>query len=137
MIEQQAKVIRIKGDIVFVESLQTSACQSCAQKSLCGSAMYSSLLPRREMALKNTLSLQQGDEVLIGLNESDLLRASLLLYLAPLLVMLIVTSIFDGSDAMTALVAISSLGGTFYLIYRVQAYFIHFFMSAPTLIKKQ
>jgi len=136
MIEQQARVTFVEGNRIYVESLQTSACSQCAQKSSCGSAIYASVLPKRQLALTTSLSLKQGDNVVVGLNERDLLRASLLLYLLPVIVMLITVSCFDGSDEITALLAVGSLAASLYCIHRLQAYFIHFFMTAPTIVRK-
>lgn len=143
MIEQQAKVIRVAGDRITVESLQTSACEHCAQKSSCGSSLYAKLLPRRQMQLKLTsaIALHEGDTVVIGISEAGLLRASLLLYLVPLIIMLIVVSVYDSSAAdpnetIAAVLALASLGGSLYLIHRIQTYFMYFFMTAPTIIRK-
>lgn len=140
MIEQQAKVIRVEGNRVTVESLQTSACEHCAQKSSCGSSIYAKILPRRSMQLTSSIALSEGDIVVIGISEAGLLRASILLYLLPLLIMLIVVGLYDASssdanETVTALLALSSLAASLYLINRVQAYFIHFFMTAPTILR--
>lgn len=141
MIEQQAKVKLVEGNRITVESLQTSACEQCAQKASCGSSLYASLLPRRQMQLTTSIALHEGDTVVIGISEAGLLRASMLLYLVPLIMMLIVVSLYDASTSVTnetvaALLALASLAASLYLIHRVQAYFIHFFMAAPTILRK-
>ncbi|MDO8828075.1 SoxR reducing system RseC family protein [Methylophaga sp.] len=141
MIEQQVKVKRVDGNRITVESLQTSACEQCAQKSSCASSLYTKLLPRRQMQLSSTIPVNVGDTVVISISETGVLRASILLYLLPIIIMLIIVGLYDASSAETnetiaALLAFGSLAVCLYLIHRIQAYFIHFFMAAPTLLRK-
>jgi len=87
MIEQQAQVMALDGDHALVAIVRQSACGSCAAKSGCGTSVIASLFPQRQQQLRvsNTAKACPGDQVLIGLPESGLQRASLLLYGVPLL----------------------------------------------------
>ena len=136
MIEEQARVTRIKGNQVYIQSMQSSACQHCIQQDSCGTALYAKVLPSREMAIFSTLQLNAGDTVLVGIEEGHLLRASLFMYLLPLLLMLLTVGLFEGSDTSTALLALFSLLSSLYLIHRLQKQLVFSFMAAPQLIRK-
>lgn len=87
MIEQEARVTAVQGDQAQVSIVSQSACGGCAAKSGCGTSVIASLFPQRQQQLRVTNShhAKPGDRVLIGLPESGLQRASLLLYGVPLL----------------------------------------------------
>lgn len=136
MIEQQATVIRVERLLVYVQSSPASACQHCIQKPSCGSALYAKILPKREIPLSSTLPLQVGDNIIVGIEENHLVRASMFMYLLPLVVMLLMAGLFDGSDLMTVIVTITSLFATLFLIHRLQGYFLHYFMAPPKIIRK-
>lgn len=90
MIEQEARVRAVDGDIAEVVVMRQSSCGSCQAKSGCGTALVGDLFPNREMALRlaNTQQAQAGDRVLVGLPEAALQVAALLLYGLPLLAMI-------------------------------------------------
>ncbi len=136
MLEEQAIVTRVEGRQVYVKSLQTSACGHCVQKQSCSTALYAKLLPVREMALSSSLALSAGDKVIVAIEEQHLLRASLLIYLVPLLIMLTTVGLYQGPEQEVALVAIFSLAASLYVIHRLQNVFTHQLMSAPRIIKK-
>lgn len=136
MIEQQALVSRIAGNRVYIKSVQASACTQCAKSPSCGSALYAKALPSREMALISDLPLAVGDTVLVGIEESHLLKASLFMYLLPLLAMLATAGFTDGNDTSAALYALVSLCAGFYLVNRLQRRFLQRFMAPPQIIKK-
>lgn len=91
MIEEQAHVTRIDGDIAEILIEKQSACGSCSAKSGCGTSLLSNWFPRRllTLRLKNTVDAKCGDTVVLGLNEAALQRGSLLLYALPLAGLLI------------------------------------------------
>ncbi len=136
MIEQQALVSRIAGNRVYIKSLQNGACTQCAKNRSCGTTLYAKALPDREMALFTELPLAVGDTVLVGIEESHLLKASLFMYLLPLLLMLGTVGLADGSDTSAAVYALASLCAGFYLINRLQRRFLQRFMTPPQIIKK-
>ncbi len=86
MLEEEGKVISVQGDVAEVVPETKSTCGSCSAKSGCGTSLLSSLFPQRQRAFRarNRVNARQGDRVLIGLDESALQIASLLVYLAPL-----------------------------------------------------
>ncbi len=136
MIEEQALVTRIDGHQVFIQSMQSTACKSCMQQSSCGTALYAKALPQREISLFSQLELEIGDKVLVGIEEHHLLLSSLFIYLLPLLIMLLTVAVYQGDDSSTALVAVSSLITSLYLLKQLQKHFINHFITPPQVIKK-
>jgi len=90
MIEERAVVAEAGAGYAWVDIQRRSACGSCQASGGCGSAMLSKAWNVRMMrtrALSN-LSLQPGDEVIVGLADGVLLRGALLAYLLPLALLL-------------------------------------------------
>lgn len=136
MLEEQAQVTRVIGERIFIKSLQTSACGQCQQQGSCGTALYARFLPRREMALHSNLKLKVGDRIVISIEENHLLRASLFIYLLPLLIMLLTVALAENQGPVTALIAFSSLIGGLYLVHRLQNGFIRYFIAPPQIVRK-
>lgn len=136
MLEQQATVTQVNGQKITIKSLQTSACQSCASQSSCGTSIYASFLPKRELILSSDLQLKQGDTVLIGIDEMHLVKASLFVYLLPLLLMLVCVGFYKGSDLMTAIVALGALTLGLWLVNQFQYLFISRWLQLPKIISK-
>lgn len=91
MIEETASVVRTDGDFAWVETQRQSACGSCAGSKGCGTAALSKVLGKRrtEVRALNRAGARVGDRVIIGIEESALVRGSLAVYAVPLLVMLL------------------------------------------------
>lgn len=136
MLEERAVVTRTDGPEVYIKSLQSSACGHCSERQSCSTTVFAEWLPDREMALSSRLDLKAGDQVIVGIEESHLIRASLLMYLVPLLIMLLAVALFEGSDQSTALLALSSLGAGLYLVHRLQHRFIRHLIGPPQIIRK-
>lgn len=90
MIEEQATVVEVEGDLAWVESGARSGCGGCAARQGCGTGALGQWLRRRARAVPavNPVGARVGERVVIGLAEEALLRGSLLVYLSPLLGML-------------------------------------------------
>ncbi|MEC9363928.1 MAG: SoxR reducing system RseC family protein [Pseudomonadota bacterium] len=88
MIEERAIVSRIDDDgSVWVRPFGPESCPKCAQGQGCGGGVLARLVGRRrpEVRVGGRLGpLQAGDGVIVGVDESALMRASLWIYLAPL-----------------------------------------------------
>lgn len=91
MIEEDARVIAIKGEIAEVEAQRRGSCGSCAAKGACGTSLLDRFLGRRPLQLRvqNDLGANLGDLVVIGVPESALLRAAVAAYLVPLLALIL------------------------------------------------
>lgn len=96
MIIEAATVIRVADDSVWVSCDNQAGCQRCAEGRGCGGGVFSRLLGERLREVrvdKDGHRLRAGDHVQIGVSEVDLLKASLMMYLVPLLTMLIMAVI--------------------------------------------
>ena len=89
MIEETAKVVELTADGVWVETQRRSACGQCAAGSGCGTAVLGKVLGNRRNIIKvlNPFAtpMSVGDEVIIGIKESALVRGSFAVYIVPLL----------------------------------------------------
>ena len=90
MIEENALVVLVDGDLAEVETQRNTACGDCSAKSGCGSAVFSSLFGKRRTRIRvlNRIQAQPGEHVVIGLHEAAFLRAAFALYTTPLLAMI-------------------------------------------------
>lgn len=90
MLEETARVIRIDDGDVWVETQRRSSCSSCAAAKGCGTGVLSEVFGRRNPPLRVLARqpLNPGDDVIIGIEESALVQASLAVYLLPLVLML-------------------------------------------------
>lgn len=91
MIEEVATVIAVGDDYADVATTRQSACDSCGAKSGCGTSLLSTWFPNRKLTfrVRNTVGARMGDMVVLGLDESRLQSASLILYGVPLMGLLI------------------------------------------------
>ncbi len=122
MIEQTATVIAVENGQLVLETRPQSTCQSCAVNKGCGTAMLSKRVGRKVVhwRLANTLGAQPGDTVVLGLEENALLKGSLILYLLPLVMMIVVAVVADRvmtpdaeyRDAAIALLSLSSVAAS-------------------------
>ena len=91
MIIEPATVVRVDGDIVWVRCESQRGCPRCAEGRGCGGGVLGKLLGdrlRMVRAARGDFPLSAGESVVIGLAETALVRASVAMYLIPLLTML-------------------------------------------------
>ena len=93
MIEEIARVTWSGEGMVRVEAARNSTCGKCSSRASCSQGVLSQWSGSRTLEIEvqnpHNLQLQPGQQVLIGLDEGGLMRASLLLYLLPLLMFVI------------------------------------------------
>jgi sigma-E factor negative regulatory protein RseC len=97
VIEAVGTVRAVEGDQVLVEVERRGGCGTCASGGGCGTSALARWFSRRsaQVRLHATLPLRPGDAVVVGLDEGALLRASLLLYLVPILGLVMGTAAGD------------------------------------------
>lgn len=92
MIEETGRVVRIEADALWVETISRSSCGQCAARTGCGQASLATWLSRanllRVSAPGATRRYQLDQQVVLGIDEAALAKASLLIYLLPLLFLL-------------------------------------------------
>ena len=87
MIEESGQVVDIQGEFAWIESERTTTCGSCAVRKGCGTSAIAKVLGQRRVRLRvlNRINASVGDNVVIGVSESGLVRGSLAVYAVPLL----------------------------------------------------
>ncbi len=91
MIEEVAVVIKTEGEFAWVEKARQSACGSCSQSEGCGVSMLDRWFGQRMVQIRglNQAAAEPGDRVILGMAEQALLKAALLVYLFPIILMLL------------------------------------------------
>ncbi len=86
MIEETALVKSVDGSLINVVTVQSSACQQCNESTTCSTSVLSKFFGNKEieLQLESEVSLEEGDQVMLGIEEKMLLRLTMLIYLAPL-----------------------------------------------------
>lgn len=89
MIEETAVVVELQGDQAVIEVTRQSTCGQCAAQKGCGTTVFAGWFGARlnRMQVANAINARIGDRVVVGLDETSLFKASLLVYLLPLLLM--------------------------------------------------
>ncbi len=97
MMQEQAIVVEVHGQQISVETDRQSSCGHCSAKNGCGSALLGKFFNRNKQHLivETDLNLAVGDRILLGLDESALLRGSFIVYAIPLLMMLLLPIIMN------------------------------------------
>lgn len=135
MLTEQARVVALDAETVWVETIRQSSCGSCHARAGCGHGMLNTALPGSSRALvkallpgDRSLSLKLHDIVEIALPERGFLRAATLLYVMPLLTTVggaVIADVFwvaEGSsqaaaDARVLLAAVLGLLGGLAALY--------------------
>ncbi|TAN70629.1 MAG: Fis family transcriptional regulator [Methylobacter sp.] len=144
MIEELAVVVRIENHQVWVESGQNSACGACLQKAACSANAIGSVLKKKSVPVDSDIQLKTGDQVMVAIDESLLLRASLLLYLLPLIALFSGAGLADWlladnasyADLWVAGSAVLSFLLSLWLINKAQSLLILNYYARPVVVRK-
>ncbi|WP_100640007.1 SoxR reducing system RseC family protein [Marinobacter salexigens] len=113
MITETGKVVAVTEGYAWVQTIRANACQSCSARHGCGQKLLATATSGRanQVRVVNSVNAQVGQSVTLGIGESALLGASLLVYALPLLLMVVASlaghQLFGGNDfaAMTGAAA--------------------------------
>jgi sigma-E factor negative regulatory protein RseC len=121
MLKEQARIVAIDNEAVWVETIQLSTCGSCAAKKGCGQSLLASMEAKPNylrvlLPAGDANDYQLDQSVTIGLPENIVVNTSLLLYLLPLCLMLATSAFahsYFASESLTIAMAVVglSLGG--------------------------
>jgi len=86
MIEEGCKVIKSDAQFVWLEVQPKSACGSCSSQTGCGAFSLSRYFSPKPSLLKiaKSFDVQDGEELVVGVEEGAFLKGSFLLYVLPL-----------------------------------------------------
>lgn len=144
MIEELAVVVKTENRQVWVESAQNSACGGCQQKASCTTSALGSVIKKKSVPVDSCVQLKTGDKVIVAIDENLLLRASLLLYLVPLIALFTGAGIADWLLADNARYADLWIAGSallgflliLWLINKAQSLLILNYYSRPVVVRK-
>ena len=90
MIQENGVVIRADDQYVWVETRRKTTCESCSVNKGCGTAILSKVVGTKVnvVQMANPDNLRLGDQVVLGLEESALVKGSFTVYMLPLLLAL-------------------------------------------------
>ena len=118
MLVETGRVVAVERDGVWVETVRSSTCGSCAARKGCGHGLMNQVRDGQQglvRALPGRISPSEcelDDEVQISIPEEVILSGSLVVYIMPLLTMLVGAGIaaqFSGGDVAAALGAVAGL----------------------------
>ena len=90
MLEEQATVVAVENETVWVEVQRQSVCGQCAANKGCGTGVLQKVLGNKRNIFRviGELPVKVGDNVIIGVNENALVKGSLLTYAVPILLII-------------------------------------------------
>lgn len=85
MIETRVRIVAMDYGIAWVQPAEQSGCGACQAKSACGVSGLGKYFSRRQQPVPVFCKTpaKAGDELVVAVNESELLKAGLLVYLLP------------------------------------------------------
>ncbi len=93
MITENGIVTRANQDTAWVTTTRSAACESCSSKDSCGAGHHGS--QEMTVCVKNTLGVETGDPVVIGMETRPMIVLSFLLYVFPIILLVIGAFIGD------------------------------------------
>jgi sigma-E factor negative regulatory protein RseC len=144
MLEELAVVVKTENHQVWVESRQSGVCAGCRQKASCSTSAIGSVVGKKAVAVDSPINLHVGDEVIVAIDEALVLKASLLLYLLPLITMFASAGMTnwllpDANARIELWTAGSALLGlllSMWLIHRLQKPYLLSYCARPIVLKK-
>ncbi len=121
MITENGIVTHATPTIAWIKTIRSGACEGCSSKGSCGTAEN-----QKEMTVtvKNTLNVEKGDNVIIGLETGPILFLTFLLYVFPIILLTIgavigngIAPLFQMNPSLVSMVfGFSFFGLSFYFI---------------------
>ncbi len=142
MMTENGIVTRTNESTAWIKTIRSGACEACSSKDSCGESHDS-----KEMVLelKNTLDVQTGDQVVIGIETKPMIILSFLLYVFPILLLIVGAVIGDSlapilgmnNSIFSMILGFSFFGAAFLFIRKKQAVFTQKEEFKPFLVRKK
>ncbi len=126
MLETRATVLTTEAQIALVVTNQVSGCEQCNGRG-CGSSKVAQLFCKEpnQFLVANKIQAKVGDEVILAVAESALLRSIVVIYLLPLMLLVGGAGIFSyfvpWGDLGVALGGLAGLALGFLLVKLISA----------------
>ena len=116
MMIETGRIAAIENTGVWVQTIQTIACGSCKAEKGCGQRLINKLDGHASyiwvlLEGRNSSSYEVGDEIQIGIPEEIIAKSSLIIYVIPLLILVMNTSIAHIQFANETITIISGFAG--------------------------
>jgi len=140
MIIQPAKVIDETDTFYLLETLTKSACPRCESGKGCGGGILAQAFANKtyQLCINKNKPLKLQEMIQIGIQSTQLVRASIVLYLVPLLFMVtgaVVIGIYtQNQDLYTVLAAIGGFLMGVYIARILSEYFLKKGLASPVLV---
>lgn len=97
MVEEIATVVGAEQGGLWLSTQPVTSCNACQVSDDCGTGIVTKALTPRQhrFFIPTELTLLPGEQVRIGISEQGLLRAALMMYLLPLVLMLLAVLIIQ------------------------------------------
>ena len=104
MLEETAIITRRQGQFAWVSMQRQSTCGSCQASKGCGTSVLSKVIGNRFTTVKalNVIDADEGDKVLVGIEESSLIRAAFAVNFIPLLGLILGAIFFNALSQQLA-----------------------------------
>lgn len=147
MIEENARVVAVEGDVAWVETRRNSVCGSCAANKGCGTTALAKVVGVKYTRLRvlNAIAAKAGDEVVIGIEENALVRGSLAMYAVPIVLLLVFAGLGDAlnnqmqittSETVSVVSGLLGLAGGFFWVSRYAGKISHDGRYQPVMLRK-
>ncbi len=141
MITEHGIVTRATSDMVRVKTSRAAACQGCTAKDSCGTMHRGQEMT---LDLPNTLGVEAGDTVVIGIQTKPALLLTFLVYVVPILCLVIGALIGDAiapllninASFLAMIVGFSFFGTAFFVLHKKSASLNQKKGYHPVLIRK-
>lgn len=114
MLEQSGRVISVEGHQALIETESRSSCSHCGADS-CSTSVIAKLfgVKRNRLIIPNTLNAQAGQQVVLGIEDDVVVKASVMAYLLPLISMIFALAFISAITDNAFYQALASLSGLF------------------------
>jgi len=121
MIEQQATIIEVDGNTVWLQAERESTCSNCQVKKGCGTGLLAKHVGKKfsKISVHKTTDVALGDVVTLVIPEQALLQGAALMYLLPLTLLFlfsIITRSFGLGEGTQILAGLTGLATGFAIV---------------------
>ena len=121
MIEQQATIIEVDGNTVWLQAERESTCSNCQVKQGCGTGLLAKHVGKKfsKISVHKTTDMALGEVVTLVIPEQALLQGAALMYLLPLTLLFlfsIITRSFGLGEGTQILAGLTGLATGFAIV---------------------
>lgn len=142
MITENGIVTQSDKSTAWITTMRASACEGCSSKGSCGTGHSGKEMT---VTVKNTLGVEKGDRVVIGLDTKPMVFLSFLLYVFPILLLIMgaiigdsLAPLLDMDKSFCAMIlGFGFFGAAFWIIRKKQSVLAQKESFKPFLVRKK